>query len=391
MVKLFFKYDLFSWYLIKFFFAEKGILPEECKGTADIILFFDNLFDSINGSFDNAKKRTGKPLLGPLTPKSTHHAVWNESKPVLASMKFIKSDGSTSAVPSIKNWLYTIENIQYLASKLFNEHDLKSIWLRHLNQDPLENFFGCVRSHGFRNVHPTCAGFDAAFASLLINNLTSNHSPGSNCEMDSATAFKSLNKLFFDNNVTSSCAQVELNIEHITNHEIIVGLENKNDPRVKAELEYVAGYVLRNTKKNIFKNCEECRKSFYNENKDNTYIKAREHMFYKKCLTYPSHDFIKRFSDMQDLITHIIKSDSTKPQIKTYIKTVLHVILEFNFVKCSVHKKECIEYIFDLACNFFLCNWCREVNKILSGRRNDYDVLDVVQKMAHDYNTKRRK
>ncbi|CAH2088615.1 unnamed protein product [Euphydryas editha] len=54
------------------FLADKGILPPECKETADILLFFDRLFDSVNGSFGKRKKY-GKPLLGPATPKSVHN------------------------------------------------------------------------------------------------------------------------------------------------------------------------------------------------------------------------------------------------------------------------------------------------------------------------------
>ncbi|CAG9132543.1 unnamed protein product [Plutella xylostella] len=50
----------------------KGILPIECKDTADILLFFDELFDSLNGSYDNSKKRCGKILLKAVTPKSEH-------------------------------------------------------------------------------------------------------------------------------------------------------------------------------------------------------------------------------------------------------------------------------------------------------------------------------
>ncbi|PZC70841.1 hypothetical protein B5X24_HaOG214809 [Helicoverpa armigera] len=47
------------------YLADMGILPAECQETADLLLFFDELFDSVNGSYDNSKKRAGKPLLGP--------------------------------------------------------------------------------------------------------------------------------------------------------------------------------------------------------------------------------------------------------------------------------------------------------------------------------------
>ena len=158
-------------------------MPEECKQTADILIFFDELFDSLNGSQQNSKKRSGKPLLGPLTPNSAHSEVWAKAKKVLSTMKFEKNN-KTVSVPSVNNWLHTIHNIEYLRDVLSEKHKLKSIWLRHFNQDPLENFFGAIRSHGCRNISPTPQGFEIAFASLLINNLTKTHSAGSNCEED---------------------------------------------------------------------------------------------------------------------------------------------------------------------------------------------------------------
>ncbi|XP_045451963.1 uncharacterized protein LOC123660991 [Melitaea cinxia] len=42
----------------------KGELPPQCKDTADILILFDKLFDSLNESFDKRNKH-GKPLLGP--------------------------------------------------------------------------------------------------------------------------------------------------------------------------------------------------------------------------------------------------------------------------------------------------------------------------------------
>ncbi|XP_047541820.1 uncharacterized protein LOC125074537 [Vanessa atalanta] len=68
-------------------FTDQGLLPSECKDTADILLFFDELFDSMNGSCSNSSKRSGKPLLLPVKPRSEHHEIWKKSKVVLKSMK----------------------------------------------------------------------------------------------------------------------------------------------------------------------------------------------------------------------------------------------------------------------------------------------------------------
>ncbi|KAH9633174.1 hypothetical protein HF086_013797 [Spodoptera exigua] len=113
----------------------KNILPAECKDTADLLLFMDNIFDSVNGS--RQKNRNAKPLLGPATPNSAHHQIWIEGVQIFKSMKFV-SNGKKQSVPSITNWVWTLSRI----NKLQNEFNVSSVWLRHLNQDPLENFFG---------------------------------------------------------------------------------------------------------------------------------------------------------------------------------------------------------------------------------------------------------
>ncbi|XP_026724779.1 uncharacterized protein LOC113491811 [Trichoplusia ni] len=61
------------------YLADKGIISEDAKSKADVILFFDKLFDSVNGSYGKRKKHS-KSLLGPATPNSVHRKTWTESK-----------------------------------------------------------------------------------------------------------------------------------------------------------------------------------------------------------------------------------------------------------------------------------------------------------------------
>lgn len=58
---------------------------------------------------------------------------------------------------------------------------------RHLNQDPLEIFFGSIRSQCEENRHPTVPRifYFSSFKSVLINNIVS-LSDYSNCEADNS-------------------------------------------------------------------------------------------------------------------------------------------------------------------------------------------------------------
>ena len=80
-----------------------------------------------------------------------------------------------------------IDGYELLWKKL-KSHGFTSVNLRRINQDHVEDFFGMVRSHGYRNIKPTCTQFTSVFKSLSITNLASVHSPGSNC-LDDCTAF----------------------------------------------------------------------------------------------------------------------------------------------------------------------------------------------------------
>lgn len=140
----------------------------------------DKLFDSVNGS--TATPKIGKDLRCAVTKNSCHWSFWRDALKILGSMKFVCS---RNKVVSIKNWIETIKGIMYLSNKLLS-NGCKFIILRNLNQDPLENFFCSIRSHGIRNINPTCTGFISSFKSLLVSNLTTKHSVGANCEIDNS-------------------------------------------------------------------------------------------------------------------------------------------------------------------------------------------------------------
>ena len=55
---------------------------------------------------------------------------------------------------------------------------------RNFNQDPVENFFACIRMQGVRNVNPTCTSFKNSLKTLIVNNFSSKNSPMANCEHD---------------------------------------------------------------------------------------------------------------------------------------------------------------------------------------------------------------
>jgi len=63
--------------------------------------------------------------------------------------------------------------------------NFKTLNLKFLNQNVLENFFSQIRNFGGSNRNPNPKQFQEAFKALLICNVTSKHSFGANCVEDS--------------------------------------------------------------------------------------------------------------------------------------------------------------------------------------------------------------
>lgn len=220
-----------------FSFSGVGVLPPECAETASFLRFMDDIFDSVNGSYKENSK--AKPLLGPVTPSSEHHKKWKEGIKIFKSMRFVNPAGKVDAtVPTINNWVWTLEGIEILLSKLEKDYNVTSVWMRHLNQDPLENFFGAVRSHGCRNNNPTCDQFENSFATLLVNNLNSDHIRGKNCEGDFCEA---LHILLITKN-SEAMSPENLDFSEFLNLSFLDIEELEKDPTIIAPLEYVNGY-----------------------------------------------------------------------------------------------------------------------------------------------------
>jgi hypothetical protein len=115
----------------------------------------------------------------------------------------------------LKNWIYSLRGFIYLTPKLFAANFTK-IAPRCFNQDPIENFFSCIRSYGFRNTNPTCSSFITSCKFLSINNFVTPHSTGANYEsaLNVAPPFKTDNAFIcekdFSNNFFTDTRKTRL-------------------------------------------------------------------------------------------------------------------------------------------------------------------------------------
>lgn len=93
-------------------------LPLSYDDTAEVLLFFNDVFDSINGSClygDNELK-------GPVTEKSVHFAFWNYALAMLSTMKFLNKETGvvTNRSPVIRSFQSTILGYMEISKQCLN-------------------------------------------------------------------------------------------------------------------------------------------------------------------------------------------------------------------------------------------------------------------------------
>lgn len=88
--------------------SAKNIVHSKAQDTAALCLFFDNLFDSMNGNFHKVKD--GKIFRTCVKKNSPHHQLWRDSIKILETMYFIDpvTKEKKNQPPTIKNWIKTV-------------------------------------------------------------------------------------------------------------------------------------------------------------------------------------------------------------------------------------------------------------------------------------------
>lgn len=103
--------------------------------------------------------------------------------------------------------------------------------------------------------------------------------------------------------------------------------------------------------------------------KEIEYIKYREYAG-RRWLCSPSESLILCFSAIQDINNCIIKHCLFKDNIAQLIKTIILIYIDFDCIECEIHKEKLIDYLLNVTCRFFINKYCKNLNQILSGRRD---------------------
>lgn len=350
-------------------------LPAEAAITANFISKIDKLFDCLNA--DSADRKRGKPYSTNFTSRSPHMSVFAEMKELFTNMKFI---GSRRTPPSQLGWVKLLNGYERLWDNLSKKYNVSSIATRRINQDPLENAFGSIRSNCGSNDNPTVAQFIGGLKTALISNLRNINN--GNCEADTASLVENFQKLLTETKFESS---QKLLPAYIYPDQVDALEQDSNFEEISADSQaaaYVAGFIY----KRISRECFNCKKAMLATKPTVMHIftQFKEYVDGKHSLQYINVNFAACVEKSADIINEYLK---TRSHIENVRKNVLDVIgknVSFCFLKvCEEHYDQNVEKIKYLLTTILLHRFCTLENRKFSNEASDRMLRKKIKILKH--------
>ncbi|CAH2088902.1 unnamed protein product [Euphydryas editha] len=330
-------------------------LPQEATGTATVISNMDKLFDAMNG--DTPDRKRGKQFLTNMSSTSGHLDFFNKMKIFFRDMKFL---GAKSKPPSQDGWLRTINAIEKLFSNL-KKYNVNVLSVRRLNQDPLENCFGCIRSNCGCNPNPTSVQFIAALKTSLLTNLINNNK-NRNCLDDDNKVLHNF-KVFLNEGLEQKTQQIKEHVDEIQRS--ISDVEEFDIPQCSGEMQacaYVCGFIV----KYLNVHCEQCKKLMLadpNTEVCHLFTSFKEYDDIKNSLKYIQPSFCKMVENAAIIINDYLRENSHKEKIKFNLLKICSN-LNKNWLKgCEEHLEGNFKKIIDATITICLKRFCTVKNR----------------------------
>ncbi|XP_045781419.1 uncharacterized protein LOC123878308 isoform X2 [Maniola jurtina] len=357
--------------------------------TAEIILFINDLFDSLN-----CAGHTRGELSNALSLNSTHLEFWNNALKKLQSMKFDATDSRESKPISLRNFIHDIKTVKHLWADLKKIEGVKFLSLKRLNQDPLENFFSQIRGQGGASTHPDCHNFVALFKTLLINNITTGQSLYANCTSDTDKMLGTLSSLIDRPKLGIQYNDFTTDVENLNFIENSIPHENIFQTQSAS---YIAGAICRHILPKLdCGECQNCKSTLLSNEIEpfHSLIATKEYDSSNKKLYYPSHELVV-------LVWHCIYIiEETLPKIcKVFIYTDLVSKLECldtSFMTCLEHKSDFLKAFWLYVIRMQVRQWCinfnRRIHNVDSRKKGKEmeDMLTTKVTKGASYRTARR-
>lgn len=290
-------------------------LDSEALHTVEILDKFDKLFDIFNSSTFKTPKKYRKPYDGNIVQKMFLEYMLDFLDNIEVKHFDLKKNmivDRTGKVSFLTGWRISISSLIALSSDL-KESGFRFILARRLNQDPLENYFGTVRSQGGNCVNPTTIQFSRIFKKLFCADFIKHTGDGGNCEDDFSELLlniKSMEPVVGEyieeiQETKTGSDRLEFNSIQMTSNEFQdIDLITQNG------LNYVSGYFAQKILKKH--NCAICREDFLkpkncNEDLNEVYINMRQFDDTKASLVVPKTNWTDFIKELENLLINNIE------------------------------------------------------------------------------------
>lgn len=327
-------------------------MPErEGRNTAEMVLFFDQLFDSVNGY----ALKSEKSLKGAISYNSPHFSFWEKAIKRLQKMRFVDSKDKKSLRSSatLRNWIFTIRGFRKLWMIMKTSGlEFKCLKPRMLNQDCLRHFFAQIRSFGIKNTNPTCAEFENSFKTLLINNLTSPPvHDNSEHKIDGSLLFTLKG---FIRKTESDCSFKLIENLQLLELEIETNPLNETTDEHSQHLNICNSIVTKILNNSRIKGCDFCRNLLINTTKYN-----------EKLEITSSDKLLREFEKADDILTKVMSNFCYLHHTALMLETELYTHIDLRWLNCEQHKIPLKELLISYIVVFYIYKWCNSINNIL--------------------------
>lgn len=255
---------------------------------------------------------------------------------------------------------------------------------RNMNQDGLENLFGCIMSCCQIACSPISTQFRSGYTTTLLNNLTSPNSIYTNCENDaSIPLIQNVHELISeyenadpsDNRVDSDIhGMVGLTRENIIDIDPLFTVPDSDVSEGKA---YECSRICRKLVQKF--DCQACLSTVLIIQEDDSF-----------SLKNPSDSFIETFQTLMYVINDIVPRLCAEKFLKKKILTQIET-LDIKEVGCLEHAKVVMLTLKELCVNFGIVLFCQNINSILSGKITSIPAhSNNIQVLALDFKKSRK-
>ncbi|KAH0552490.1 hypothetical protein KQX54_011053 [Cotesia glomerata] len=331
--------------------------------TAEILNFFNDLFDSMNGSSRHLK--TTAPLQATVTADSPHHEFWARSKYFLGHLRFLdhKNTKRKASVSTLDNWKLNVEGFMKLW-KILSRYEFKEFFPRNFNQDDLESTFGWLRQRSSDVTHLRSFLIDKVRRFKVRHGNTEHRSDHDDSEsVDFSDIISTFNNFLIDIDCVdndgdeNNTNDVEDSAETST-IESSIPFSNAESTKPKSNIiEQISRHNKISQQLMKVLECRNCKISFVRKTGSVTSNSSFDLMYFQVL------EAIKKF-----MVTQCYKSEISKI-LKLRVEELMNRSeITKQWSSCLEHQDQLNETTIDLIIKRFLVDWCAAVNSHLEGK-----------------------